>query len=269
MPGSAPLLKRRPEWTALAEHYAKIKDVHLRTLFAEDPRRGERLTAEGAGLYLDYSKHRITDETLRLLLALAGAVDLRGRIDAMFRGDTINVTEDRAVLHVALRAPSGQSTVVDGVNVVPQVHAVLNKMSAFAEQVRSGAWTGHTGKRIRNVINVGIGGSDLGPVMAYEALRHYSERTMTFRFVSNVDGTDFAEAHRLGQREEEPNRLVGDPVLRVVEVEAGPLRGEPLSPPRILGEERAEVHILDLGVVLGECRPLRAAREERRVARHD
>ena len=196
MPGSAPLLKRRPEWTALAEHYAKIKDVHLRALFAEDPRRGERLTAEGAGLYLDYSKHRITDETLRLLLALAGAVDLRGRIDAMFRGDTINVTEDRAVLHVALRAPSGQSIVVDGVNVVPQVHAVLNKMSAFAEQVRSGAWTGHTGKRIRNVINVGIGGSDLGPVMAYEALRHYSERSMTFRFVSNVDGTDFAEATR-------------------------------------------------------------------------
>jgi len=196
VPGSAPLLKRRPEWTALAEHYAKIKDVHLRTLFAEDPRRGERLTAEGAGLYLDYSKHRITDETLRLLLALAGAVDLRGRIDAMFRGDTINVTEDRAVLHVALRAPSGQSIVVDGVNVVPQVHAVLNKMSAFAEQVRSGAWTGHTGKRIRNVINVGIGGSDLGPVMAYEALRHYSERSMTFRFVSNVDGTDFAEATR-------------------------------------------------------------------------
>ena len=196
MPGSAPLLTRGPEWTALAEHCAKIKDVHLRTLFAEDPRRGERLTAEGAGLYLDYSKHRITDETLRLLLALAEAVDLRGRIDAMFRGDKINVTENRAVLHVALRAPSGQSIVVDGVNVVPEVHAVLDKMSAFAERVRSGAWTGHTGKRIRNVVNVGIGGSDLGPVMAYEALRHYSERSMTFRFVSNVDGTDFAEAVR-------------------------------------------------------------------------
>ena len=196
MPASAPLLTRRPEWTALAEHYAKIKDVHLRTLFAEDPRRGERLTAEGAGLYLDYSKHRITDETLRLLLALAEAVDLRGRIDAMFRGDKINVTENRAVLHVALRAPSGQSIVVDGVNVVPEVHAVLDKMSAFAERVRSGAWTGHTGKRIRNVINIGIGGSDLGPVMAYEALRHYTERSMTFRFVSNVDGTDFAEATR-------------------------------------------------------------------------
>jgi glucose-6-phosphate isomerase len=196
VPGSAPLLTRRPEWTALAEHYAKIKDVHLRTLFAEDPRRGERLSAEGAGLYLDYSKHRITDETLRLLLVLAEAVDLRGRIDAMFRGDKINVTEDRAVLHVALRSPSGQSIVVDGVNVVPEVHAVLNKMSAFAERVRSGAWTGHTGKRIRNVVNIGIGGSDLGPVMAYEALRHYSERSMTFRFVSNVDGTDFAEATR-------------------------------------------------------------------------
>ena len=196
MPASVPSLTRRPEWTALAEHYAKIKDVHLRTLFAEDPRRGERLTAEGAGLYLDYSKHRITDETLRLLLALAEAVGLRGRIDAMFRGDKINVTENRAVLHVALRSPSGQSIVVDGVNVVPEVHAVLNKMSAFAERVRSGAWTGHTGKRIRNVINIGIGGSDLGPVMAYEALRHYSERSMTFRFVSNVDGTDFAEATR-------------------------------------------------------------------------
>ena len=196
MPASVPSLTRRPEWTALAEHYAKIKDVHLRTLFAEDPRRGERLTAEGAGLYLDYSKHRITDETLRLLLVLAEAVDLRGRIDAMFRGDKINVTENRAVLHVALRSPSGQSIVVDGVNVVPEVHAVLNKMSAFAERVRSGAWTGHTGKRIRNVINIGIGGSDLGPVMAYEALRHYSERSMTFRFVSNVDGTDFAEATR-------------------------------------------------------------------------
>ena len=196
MPASVPLPTRRPEWTALAEHYTKIKDVHLRTLFAEDPRRGERLTAEGAGLYLDYSKHRITDETLRLLLALAEAVDLRGRIDAMFRGDKINITEDRAVLHVALRSPSGQSIVVDGVNVVPEVHAVLNKMSAFAERVRSGAWTGHTGKRIRNVVNIGIGGSDLGPVMAYEALRHYSERSMTFRFVSNVDGTDFAEATR-------------------------------------------------------------------------
>jgi len=196
VPGTAPLLARRPEWTALAEHYAKIKDVHLRTLFAEDPRRGERLTAEGAGLYLDYSKHRITDETLRLLLALAEAVDLRGRIDAMFRGDKINVTENRAVLHVALRAPRGQSIVVDGVDVVSDVHAVLDKMSAFADRVRSGAWTGHTGKRIRNVVNIGIGGSDLGPVMAYEALRHYSDRSMTFRFVSNVDGTDFAEATR-------------------------------------------------------------------------
>jgi len=196
MPGSAPLLARRPEWTALAEHSARIKDVHLRALFAEDPRRGERFTLEAAGLYLDYSKHRITDETLRLLLALAEAVGLRGRIDAMFGGDKINVTENRAVLHVALRAPRGQSIAVDSVDVVPEVHAVLDKMSAFADRVRSGAWTGHTGKRIRNVINIGIGGSDLGPVMAYEALRHYSERSMTFRFVSNVDGTDFAEATR-------------------------------------------------------------------------
>jgi glucose-6-phosphate isomerase len=193
---SVPLVTHRPEWLALQEHYAKMKDVHLRTLFADDPRRGERLTAEAAGLYLDYSKHRITDETLRLLLALAEAVGLRTRIDAMFRGEKINVTENRAVLHVALRAPRGQSIVVDGVDVVPEVHAVLDKMSAFADRVRSGAWTGHTGKRIKNVINIGIGGSDLGPVMAYEALRHYSERSMTFRFVSNVDGTDFVEATR-------------------------------------------------------------------------
>ncbi len=173
-----------------------MRDVHLRSLFSDDPGRGERLTAEAVGLYLDYSKHRVTDETIRLLVRLAEAIDLRGRIDAMFRGDKINVTEGRAVLHVALRAPRGQSIVVDGHDVVPDVHAVLDRMSAFADRVRSGAWTGHTGKRIRNVINIGIGGSDLGPVMAYEALRHYSERSMTFRFVSNVDGTDFAEATR-------------------------------------------------------------------------
>ena len=196
MAASAPLVTRRPEWLALQEHFSKMKDVHLRTLFADDPRRGERLTAEAAGLYLDYSKHRITDETLRLLLALAEAVGLRARIDAMFRGEKINVTENRAVLHVALRAPRGQSIIVDGVDVVPEVHAVLDKMAAFADRVRSGGWTGHTGKRIKNVINIGIGGSDLGPVMAYEALRHYSERSMTFRFVSNVDGTDFVEATR-------------------------------------------------------------------------
>ncbi|HTG10335.1 MAG TPA: glucose-6-phosphate isomerase, partial [Candidatus Eisenbacteria bacterium] len=184
-------LTARPAWRALQAHHEKIRDLHLRTLFEEDPKRGERLTAEAAGLYLDYSKNRITDETLDLLMQLAEESGLRARIDAMFAGEKINVTENRAVLHVALRAPRGTSIVVDGENVVPQVHAVLDKMSAFAERVRSGAWKGHTGRRIRNVINIGIGGSDLGPVMAYEALRHYSDRAMTFRFVSNVDGTDF------------------------------------------------------------------------------
>ncbi|HUX86326.1 MAG TPA: glucose-6-phosphate isomerase, partial [Chloroflexota bacterium] len=188
------LLTQRPAWQALSGHYRAIRDVHLRTLFAEDSERAERFSREAVGLFLDYSKHRITDETLRLLQSLADECDLRGRIDAMFRGDKINLTERRAVLHVALRAPRGQSIIVDGENVVPGVHEVLDKMTAFARRVRSGAWTGHTGKRIRNVINVGIGGSDLGPVMAYEALKHYSDRAMTFRFVSNVDGTDFAEA---------------------------------------------------------------------------
>ena len=189
-------LTARPAWRALQAHHEKIRDLHLRTLFEEDPKRGERLTAEAAGLYLDYSKNRITDETLDLLMQLAEESGLRSRIDAMFAGEKINVTENRAVLHVALRAPRGASIVVDGENVVPQVHAVLDKMSAFAERVRSGAWKGHTGRRIRNVVNIGIGGSDLGPVMAYEALRHYSDRAMTFRFVSNVDGTDFVEATR-------------------------------------------------------------------------
>ena len=174
MPASIVPLTRRPEWTALQDHYQKIRDVHLRALFAEDPGRGERLTVEAAGLYLDYSKNRVTDETLRLLVQLAQSSGLRARIDAMFRGDPINVTEQRAVLHVALRAPRGQSVRVDGADVVPEVHAVLDRMADFASRVRSGAWTGHTGKRIRNVINVGIGGSDLGPVMAYEALRYYT-----------------------------------------------------------------------------------------------
>ncbi len=168
--------------------------MQLRSLFTEDPKRGERLTAEAAGLFLDYSKNRITDETLKLLLQLAEESGLRERINAMFRGEKINVSENRAVLHVALRAPKGESIVVDGEDVVPNVHAVLDKMSDFSNRVRAGEWKGHTGKRIRNVINIGIGGSDLGPVMAYEALRHYSDRSMTFRFVSNVDGTDFAEA---------------------------------------------------------------------------
>ncbi len=189
-------LRRRTAWKALEAHYREVRDLHLRQLFAEDPKRGERLTAEAAGLFLDYSKNRVTDETLVLLRRLAEESGLRDRIDAMFRGDKINVTEGRAVLHVALRAPRGESIVVDGEDVVPLVHAVLDKMADFAERVRGGAWTGHTGKRIRNVVNIGIGGSDLGPVMAYEALKHYSDRALTFRFVSNVDGTDFAEATR-------------------------------------------------------------------------
>jgi glucose-6-phosphate isomerase len=189
-------LTARPAWQALQAHYRKVRDVHLRKLFADDPRRGERLTAEAVGLYLDYSKNRITDETLPLLLQLAEESGLRARIDAMFRGDKINVTENRAVLHVALRAPKGTTIRVDGENVVPQVHAVLDKMADFANRVRSGAWKGHTGKRMRNVVNIGIGGSDLGPVMAYEALKYYSDRALTFRFVSNVDGTDFVEATR-------------------------------------------------------------------------
>jgi len=189
-------LSERPAWKALQAHYNQIHSRHLRTLFAEDPKRGERLVVEAAGLYFDYSKHRVTDETLRLLLALAEAVGLRERIDAMFRGDKINLTEERAVLHVALRAPRGVSIGVDGDDVVPKVHAVLDRMAEFSARIRTGAWKGHTGKRIRNIINIGIGGSDLGPVMAYEAMRHYSDRDLTVRFVSNVDGTDFAEATR-------------------------------------------------------------------------
>ncbi|HET7081664.1 MAG TPA: glucose-6-phosphate isomerase [Chloroflexia bacterium] len=189
-------LTERPAWQALTAHHEAIKDVHLRTLFAEDAQRGERLTADAVGLYFDYSKHRVTDETIRLLLALAEECRLQDQIAAMFRGEKINNTEDRAVLHVALRAPRDASIMVDGQNVVPEVHAVLDQMSNFADRVRSGAWRGHTGQRIRNVINIGIGGSDLGPVMAYEALRAYSDRDMTFRFVSNVDGTDFVEATR-------------------------------------------------------------------------
>jgi glucose-6-phosphate isomerase len=194
MAGRLQNLKRRHTWKALAAHYKQVKELHLRKLFADDPKRGERFTAEAVGVYLDYSKNRITDETLKLLLQLAEESGLRARIDAMFRGEKINVSEKRAVLHVALRAPKDEVIKTDGKNVVPSVHAVLDKMAAFCDRVRSGEWKGHTGKRIRNVINVGIGGSDLGPVMAYEALRHYSQRDMTFRFVSNVDGTDFAEA---------------------------------------------------------------------------
>ena len=189
-------LRERPAWAALENHYAEIRDVHLRDLFAADPGRGERLAAEGAGLYLDYSKNRITDETLGLLLELADECGLAGRREAMFRGERINVPENRSVLHVALRMPRGTSLVVDGVDVVAEVHDVLDRMTAFSERVRSGEWRGHTGRPIRNVVSIGIGGSDLGPVMAYEALRHYARRDLTFRFVSNVDSTDFAEAAR-------------------------------------------------------------------------
>ncbi len=187
-------LTRRPAWKALAAHQKKIKGLHLRQLFAADPKRGERLTVEAAGLFLDYSKNRVTGETLKLLVKLAAESGVRARINAMFRGDKLNLTENRAVLHVALRAPKNAKILVDGKDVVPEVHAVLDKMGKFADRVRSGAWKGHTGKRIKNVVNIGIGGSDLGPVMAYEALKHYSRRALTFRFVSNVDGIDFIEA---------------------------------------------------------------------------
>jgi glucose-6-phosphate isomerase len=189
-------LRERPSWVALERQHAEIRDLHLRDLFAEDPPRGERLAAEGAGIYLDYSKNRVTDETLRLLVQLAEESGLPERTEAMFRGDRINTTENRSVLHVALRMPKGSSLVVEGRDVVRDVHEVLDRMAAFSERVRSGEWKGHTGKPIRNVVNVGIGGSDLGPVMAYEALRHYTRRDLTFHFVSNVDSTDFVEATR-------------------------------------------------------------------------
>jgi glucose-6-phosphate isomerase len=194
-PAVEPLTKRKG-WKALQSHYEQVRGLHLRKLFSEDSKRGERMTAEAVGIFLDYSKNRITDETLKLLMQLAEESGLRSQIDAMFRGDKINFTEKRAVLHVALRAPKGASILVDGENVVPQVHAVLDKMTEFSNRIRSGEWKGHTSKRIRNVINIGIGGSDLGPVMAYEALKHYADPAMTFRFISNVDGTDFAEAVR-------------------------------------------------------------------------
>ncbi len=189
-------LTERPAWKALAAHHREIEKLHLRQLFADDPKRGERMTIEAAGLYLDYSKNRITDKTLDLLVQLAGESDLSGRIAAMFSGEKINLTENRAVLHVALRAPKGATILVDGRNEVPDVHAVLDKMADFSDRVRSGEWKGHTGKRIKNIINIGIGGSDLGPVMAYEALKHYSDRSLAFRFISNVDGIDFVEATR-------------------------------------------------------------------------
>src|SRR3974390_3269548 len=184
---------KRTIWRKLQDHHASIRGLHLKRLFADDPVRGERMTAEAAGVYFDYSKNRVREETLKLLIELAERSELRARIDAMFRGDKINLTENRAVLHVALRAPKGSSILVGGKNVVPEVHAMLDNMADFANRVRSGLWKGLTGKRIRNVVNIGIGGSDLGPVMAYEALKFYSDRAMIFRFVSNVDGTDFVE----------------------------------------------------------------------------
>ena len=193
LPAIKPLAKRK-SWNALKAHYRKLQPIHLRELFDGDSRRGEKFTLDAVGVYLDYSKNRITEKTLQLLVELAKESGLRARIDAMFRGDKINITENRAVLHVALRAPRSASILVDGQNVIPDVHAVLDKMAVFSNRVRSGEWKGHTGKRIQNVVNIGIGGSDLGPVMAYEALKHYSQRDLTFRFVSNVDGTDFAEA---------------------------------------------------------------------------
>jgi glucose-6-phosphate isomerase len=189
-------LTQRPAWKALAAHHKQIQKLPLRKLFADDAKRGQRFTAEAAGLFLDFSKNCITDQTLKLLLQLAEESGLRGKMDAMFSGEKINITENRAVLHVALRAPKGETILVDGKNVVPEVHAVLDRMAEFSKRVRSGEWKGHTGKRIKNVINIGIGGSDLGPVMAYEALKHYSERSLTFRFISNVDGTDFVEVTR-------------------------------------------------------------------------
>jgi glucose-6-phosphate isomerase len=194
MKTSIPPLTKLSAWQALEAHYTKLRELHLRNLFEDDPKRGTTMTAEAVGIYFDYSKHRITSETLKLLIQLAEESGLRAHIDAMFNGEKINVTENRAVLHVALRAPEGQSIILEDENVVPQVHTVLNKMADFSTKVRSGDWKGHTGKPISNIINIGIGGSDLGPVMAYEALRHYSQRNLTFRFVSNIDGTDFAEA---------------------------------------------------------------------------
>src|SRR4026208_2152443 len=189
-------LKRLPAWKALAQQSKELGKLHLRQLFADDPTRGETFTAEAVGLFFDYSKNRVTETTLKLLQQLAQECDLRGRIDAMFRGEKINTTEKRAVLHVALRAPKNATILVDGKNVVPAVHDVRDKMATFSDRIRSGEWVGHTGKRIRNIINIGIGGSDLGPVMAYEALKHYTDRNLTFRFVSNIDGTDFVEATR-------------------------------------------------------------------------
>jgi glucose-6-phosphate isomerase len=235
-----PALRQRPAWKALETHYEAMRHRHLRQLFADDPRRGERFAAEAAGLYLDYSKNRITDETLRLLLDLAGECGLRARIEAMFSGEKINVTENRAVLHVALRAPKDERIVVDGTDVVPGVHAVLDQMAAFSDRIRSGQWLGHTGKRIRNVVNIGLGGSDLGPAMAHQALRHYSQRDLRFRFVSNVDATDFVEAtHDLDA--EETLFIISSKTFTTLETVTNARAARAWSL-RKLGDERAVRH---------------------------
>jgi glucose-6-phosphate isomerase len=231
-------LSERPAWKALEIHHQKIQGTTLKQLFADDPARGERFTVETAGIFLDYSKNRITDETLKLLIQLAEESGLKAHIEAMFSGEKINITENRAVLHVALRAPKGESILVDGEDVVPPVHAVLDKMAAFADRVRSGAWKGHTGKRIRNVINIGIGGSDLGPVMAYEALKHYSQRDIAFRFVSNVDGTDFAEAVR-DLNAEETLFLVASKTFTTLETMTNAQSARDWSLARLGGDEKA------------------------------
>src|SRR5271167_2830522 len=231
-------LTELPAWKALGEHYKQIKPVHLKELFAKDAGRSERFTVEAAGIFLDYSKNRITDETIKLLIQLAEESGVKARIDAMFSGEKINITENRAVLHVALRAPKGEKIFVDGEDVVPAVHKVLEKMAAFAERVRSGAWKGHTGKRIRNVINIGIGGSDLGPVMAYEALKYYSQRDITFRFVSNVDGTDFAEAVR-DLNAEETLFLVASKTFTTLETMTNAHSARDWSLSKLGGDEKA------------------------------
>jgi len=235
---TAPPLRQRRAFQDLAAHVQKVKGIHLRDLFAQDPKRGERLTAEGAGVFLDYSKNRVTDETLALLVRLAEESGLRERMEAMFRGEKVNVTEKRAALHVALRAPRGASILVDGENVVPGVHAVLDQMTQFANRLRGGALTGHTGKRLKNVVNIGIGGSDLGPAMAYEALRHYSDRSLSFRFVSNVDGTDFAEAVR-DLDPEETLFVVSSKTFTTLETMANALTARQWLLARMGGSERA------------------------------
>ena len=249
-------LRQRLAWNALKEHCAKVRGLHLRQLFAEDPKRSERFTLEDVGLYFDYSKNRITAETIRLLIELAEQSGLRQHIDAMFAGDKINVTEQRAVLHVALRAPKGAQIFAGGVNVVPEVHAVLDQMSIFANLVRSGAWKGHTGKRIRNIINIGIGGSDLGPVMAYEALKYYSQRDLTFRFVSNVDGTDFVEAAR-GLRAEETLFIISSKTFTTLETMTNAHTAREWALNELKDEKAVARHFVAVSTNIAESREVR------------